>query len=224
MSCETSRRFNQLTEGLELHLYNTLPKRKNKAYLAEPTDRGTGWLSSHGGYGGDKAHTPAPLTRLQHTPGSRGKQALLPHRAGRGVSDAKARPPAPRLGEPDQPPRPSLPYGAKRTPLPHTQILPSARRPRHTNSAAAGSGALTPPSPRRTFPARWWHRSVAAVVAEEERLPFRAPPSSSRRSHTRGRTRTSRQRLPAAGGTARPGPRSQNGAASRCPLTPRAAP
>lgn len=157
--------------------------------------------------------------------GSRGKQALLPHRADSGESGAKAQTPASRRGEVDQPPRPSFPHGAKPAPFPHTQTRPSARRPRQTTSAAAGSYALTPPSPRCPFPARWWHRLVAAaLVAEEERLPFAARPSSSRRRQTRGRTRTSRQRLPAAGEVAPPTLHAQDGAASPRPVPPRGAP
>lgn len=181
---------------------------------------GTGWVSSHGAYGGPKAHSPAPLTWRQDTPGA-GEADAAPtpgcQRRVRGEGAAAA----PSLRKVHQPPRPSLPHGAKPTSLPHTQTIPSARRPHHTTSAAAGSCALTPPSPRRPFPARWWHTAVAAAVAEEKRLRFPSRPGPAeqhRRSHTRGRTRTSR---PPEGQQGRPPlPRWRR---LRCPLTPRVA-
>lgn len=143
--------------------------------MAEPTEMGTGWVSSHGAYGGPKARSPAPLTWRQDTPGA-GEADAAPtpgcQRRVRGEGAAAA----PSLRKVHQPPRPSLPHGAKPTSLPHTQTIPSARRPHHTTSAAAGSCALTPPSPRRPFPARWWHTAVAAAVAEEKRLRFPSRP------------------------------------------------
>lgn len=146
--------------------------------MAEPTERVRNWLGFLARNVGRSqgAQPSAPHMAPGHT-WEPGKRALLPHRAGSAVSEAKARPPAPSLRKVYQPPRPFLPPGAKPTPLPHTQTLPSARRPHHTTSAAAGSCALTPPSPRCPFCARWWHAAMAAAaVAEEKRLRFPSRP------------------------------------------------
>lgn len=165
-------------------------------------------------YGGHGAHSPAPLSR--HS--SRGPQALLPHRGGSGVSEAKARPPASRLGELDQPPRPSFsPRCKAHSSPPHTNTSLSAAPTSHNLSSRrllrADTAIPTPPLPRP--PVAQVGGSSAGGGGEV------AWPSS---SHTRGRTRTSRPRLPAAPEAAPPTPHAQNGAASRCPLTPRVAP
>lgn len=117
--------------------------------MAEPTDRAAGWLSL----------LAPPWVRR-----SRGAEPSAAHpgtHAGPGGGRRCPLTPAcqrrdrrPRALGRFQPPPPSLPHGAKPTPPAHTQTLPSAPRPRHTHttSAAASSGALTPPCPRCPFP------------------------------------------------------------------------